>query len=235
MRSFVYDYPVTVNNKDIILQKVYLIEDEDITNLNLPDVYGQIPENKQVVAVCVNFEYASSTKYIFQAYINQKDKDRIVIQNFNLSLERCENIFNEFIQENSYNLVIKNCKKLHAIIDKHKALDNHNIFLTSGIYIIDCPNINYTILENTLKSNVCKYRDIYPEFYNKYICCNPSIYINGKKIYNITTIFELENQIEELKSQVSTIPNLLNTILDLSERIKRLEDNKIVDKKYEFF
>lgn len=231
MRSFVYDLSLTVNNKDIILQKVYLIEDEDITTLDLADVYGQIPENKQIFAVLASLESGSSTKYVFQAYINQKDKDRIVIQNFNLSLERCEKNFNEFIQENSYNLVIKNCKKLYKIIDKN----THHTVLPPGIYIIDCPNINYTILENTLKPNVYKYiDDNYPEFYNKYFCC-PSIYINGKKIYNITTIFELENQIEELKSQVSTIPNLLNTILDLSERIKRLEDNKIVDKKYEFF
>jgi hypothetical protein len=91
-------------------------------------------------------------------------------------------------------------------------------------------------MKNTLKPNVYKNTNpAYPEFFARYISCCPSVYINGKKRYNITTIFELENQIEELKSQVSTIPHLLNTILDLSERIKKLEDKKIEDKKYEFF
>ena len=66
--------------------------------------------------------------------------------------------------------------------------------------------------------------DNYPEFFARYISGCPPVYINGKKIYNIVTIFELENQIEELKGQVSTIPSLLNTILDLSKRIKRLEE-----------
>jgi hypothetical protein len=56
MRSFVYDYPVTVNNKDIILQKVYLIENEDITTLDLTDVYGFIPENKNnIISIIFNF------------------------------------------------------------------------------------------------------------------------------------------------------------------------------------
>jgi hypothetical protein len=232
MRSFVYDYPATVNNKDIILQKVYLIENEDITTLNLADIYGLIPENKQIIAVSASLESGSSTKYVYQAYINQKDKERIVIQKFNLSLDQCENIFNEFIQENSYNLIIKNCNNLNKIIETERSYPTVS---PPGIYIIDCPNINY--MKNTLKPNV--YKNInppYPEFFARYIsCCCPSVYINGKKRYNIVSIFELENQIEELKSQVSTIPHLLNTILDLSERIKKLEDKKIEDKKYEFF
>jgi hypothetical protein len=225
MRSFVYDYPITANNKIIILQKVYLIENEDMWSLDLSDIYGQIPENKQIYSVSAQLNSNSSTEYMYLVDINQKNKDPIYIQKFNLSLDQCENIFNEFIKENSYSLVIKNCNNLSRICERERKRPHYTV-TPPRIYIIDCPNINYTILENTLKSKfVYKYSDsIYPEFFARYISGCPPVYINGKKIYNIVTIFELENQIEELKGQVSTIPSLLNTISDLSERIKRLEE-----------
>jgi hypothetical protein len=234
MRSFVYNYLVELENKTIILDKVYLIEDEDFIDLNLDTVTGLTEDNKRILAIQVLENY-NNCGNIFQACIEDNNNKRCDISESNIAtIDIADNKHKIMVKNNTYSLVIKNCKFLTQL----NCNDNGLTLLPYNIFIINCPRLNiYNVdkINATLKSR--KPEPDYSDYLNAYRLKIPEIFINGKtsNIYkridkiedNLKLLLNINKEIKEDNTNKDAIISEL--ILRLDNITKQL-DNSYIDK-----
>ena len=228
MRSFVYNYEIVLENETVILQKVYLIENEDFTTVYLCNIIGMTEDNKHIVSL---ISIKEKDNYIFQACIEDKDNDnkRCDITKMSITADIVDNECNKFIANNKYDLVIKNCKNL-----LHLEYSN-NVFslLPYNIFIINCKKLNiYSVEKVNALLNTRHPSNAYTDYFNTCLLEIPEIFIDGKtsnvhkRIENLEEKIKLLlNENKEKDVEISELKITLNNIIEQLNKLHNKDDN----------
>jgi len=220
MYSLVDNYEIFIDGETTILPKACLVEDSDITVLDLEPLFGITNESHRILNL-ICYDYNNS---IVTTVVNKDGKINSYVRDSSTDKEDFQKKFSEFLNKYNYSIVIKNCKKLCHI---YQSGLTYPPFYPNNIYIVDCINLNYNVLIRTIDNfkQQCPYTDLSyaPDFFKVWQLNNnyPSLCIieNGEhincKLYDLANIVKLQTkEITELKKQLVETQKLVKTLMN---------------------